>query len=60
VALARKLEVSVPVLWSSVLAVGIEQKLVNIDTAERRAILAEREERKHGYARDRKCPARLQ
>lgn len=60
VALARKLEVSVPVLWSSVLAVGIEQALLNMESAERRTILADREERKHGYARDRKRPARLQ
>lgn len=60
VALARKLEVSVPGLWSSVLAVGIEQKLLNMDIAERRAILADRDERKNGYTPERKRAARLQ
>jgi hypothetical protein len=60
VALARKLETSVPRLFTAVVNVGVEQKLLNIDISERRAILADREERKHGYARDRKRPARLQ
>jgi len=60
IALARKLETTVPELWSAIVAVGVEQKLLNLDIANRRAILADRDERKHGYAPDRKSPARLQ
>lgn len=60
VALARKLEMSVPQLWAAVVAVGVEQKLLNMDIDERRAVLSARESRKLGYGPDRKRPVRLQ
>jgi len=60
VAVARKIETSLPQLFAAVVSVGVEQKLLNMDIAERHAILADREKRKHGHVSDRKRAARLQ
>jgi len=60
VTLARKMETSVPELFAAAVSIGVEQRILNQSIAARRAILAERDERKHGSDRERKRPARLQ
>jgi hypothetical protein len=52
VTLARKAEIDVPHLWAHLIAVGVEQRLLNMRIAERNAVISERDERRSAFRRN--------